>query len=571
MVSTYIMSMEGGFYREYCTHSIEALWPFGTTYGDLIIEKTSYIEKYPDAFAALPPIMQDACTRNSKRFSFETKCILEGVHNARPGMLPFCTMFHVKQYTEAICDSLYLSPQTEEEIVSANYQLMQGISINRADPKFIYNAENELENKRKILSVAPSILQDLCMARLDQSDIYNVFEPNQFIRALYRMSQKVPLIFTEDCSYSVVFHAKELCNEVQMSPQTEALVIDACRQLAKGNVLSDVPLVYNEQFEKENNIKLIERMPTIIRDICLKNPERYECYRLIKKVFAGAKCIDSVGQSYRNFLTELLRHESLSPQTIARLFHEFKDVLKGEIAPFHPRDETEEARNKQVFIAQFSPELRALYMQSPKKPVHDRLLYQAYVLSHPKDMPLFMKGFLAFISVVPSVWEKNYEHYIEGILKEICGFYTYDPASIKQHVQTFITTFGNEHIKSTVAGLIAKRFMHHCGRICAPYAAAREQIQKQLESNRVILDMLLIEPNVDQLTPLKNAAYIDERLCNGLEPACSVCFETFADYMTPIKSSIVGTKYQLLCNHPLCSTCYKHLESKLCPICRRSI
>jgi hypothetical protein len=357
------------------------------------------------------------------------------------------------------------------------------------------------------------------------------------------------------------------------------LVVEACQQLAQGNTMSHPSLIYDAQLEKENKIKLIEHMPTILRDMCLKKPDDFMCYRLIRKIFAGTKCLNKKKPSHIYCLNKLLEYKSLSPQTVVRLFHEFEDVLKGGIVPLHPFDYMEEAVNRQEFTTQFSPKLQSLYTQSllcsrGNKLVHDRLLYQAHMLANPDDIPLLV-GNLGW--VMESEWKKDYAKIIERTLKDLVTldtFYTYDAATLKRLTHEFVTTFGSKFMRDAVTKLIAARFTHHCNRICTRNETVRGQLQEQLKNNRAILDALLIESNTDQLTKLQEKKYIDEQLCNELEEhelACSVCLEPFADYMKRAKGSDVGNKYELPCNHPLCSTCYGKLYLALCPLCREPV
>ena len=178
--------------------------------------------------------------------------------------------------------------------------------------------------------------------------------------------------------------AQKLCCSRKLCPQTSDALIEACKNVAEGKPIDFFkPNLrnYDPEKELENKYMLIHQMPTLVRDICLSNPddelERPLVITVFSKTeekFATLVKTSEYGQrlyesnptiEFQACLNSLLggllfgRSSLLtSPQTLLRVATEFnKLIFHNEIPSPYPYNADAEIENINTLINLFPPSL----------------------------------------------------------------------------------------------------------------------------------------------------------------------------------------------------------------------
>ncbi len=173
---------------------------------------------------------------------------------------------------------------------------------------------------------------------------------------------------------------QKLCCSRKLSPQTSDALIETCTSIAQGKSIPWCnPLLgnYNPQRELENKYMFIHQMPTIVRDICLSNPDdelerpliiglfakTEEKFALLAKISEhGQKIYESKSTiDFQHCLNSLMggllfgRSSLLiSPQTLLRTATEFKQrILENTIPSLYPYNVNDEIYNINTVIDLF--------------------------------------------------------------------------------------------------------------------------------------------------------------------------------------------------------------------------
>jgi hypothetical protein len=242
-----------------------------------------------------------------------------------------------------------------------------------------------------VLAQFPHMVTDLCALKsVDHGYVWNFFGTlHEFRNGKNNQSD-------------VLYCIRHMCNDANLSPQTFLMVNDTCEK-----VLRREPVVlcvdrYNPEKEQENKWFLINRMPSVLKHLCERNPDEYYTRMLIFMTYAGTQNLCSkllfmpqddlnrhieyvVGKKIGGTDHPLL----LSPQTILQLVDEFKDVaLNGSSVPFHPYNKDTEKQQISTLVNNFPTSLGECYtkQKQDKQGFYqwycNRLTCVAYMLSH---------------------------------------------------------------------------------------------------------------------------------------------------------------------------------------------
>jgi hypothetical protein len=478
------------------------------------------------------------------------------------GILRKQPVLNVDFYTKQLCDHLRLSPQTLKQITIICHKIARRESLNTDEQNFTYNKEKEIDNKRQILSHVPQLLQDICLSCIiNKNSIVHKHNVEGIIKRLYNGYELS----------SLIRDVKEISKDAFLSPQTRSALVAAC----KNNNKEDPRLSsYDPAIEKRKTIDLIERMPPILRDICLKNIQEDSTYALIHMIYKSKNSEKRGDFIYH--ISQLVKYKYLSPQAIVTIMEEFGQLLKEGSVLYRSCNDYNEENNKRYFIKKFPFGLYKVFVEQTYKDPRDyitQFYYYAYLLENPHNFQFF-KSLMSVMPIREAEWIKHHKSYIKDSMPAKIND---KKATIKQLTNQFIATFDkdNKTTNARVKVYINEQYDVQCDRICAPNTSnKRKALKNQLIANR---DKLLADVDTTTSQELniqgKKAyiAYINQKLCENLEPSCPVCLEVFADYMQPLECYPVGVTIRLDCKHALCSNCFSQLQTPVCPLCRQPI
>jgi hypothetical protein len=364
----------------------------------------------------------------------------------------------------------------------------------------------------------------------------------------------------------ILYHAKKICHEYHLSVQTTSAVLDACESIINKQPfnLTKSLLSYNPAQELAYKHDLINRMPTIMRDICITNPDGYHTWDLMRlllnKEHDFADGIDyAITYNVGCLLYEKPKQIFISPHTSVRLNEEFRAVVHhNSIPPHHPYNREEELANNFSLVQHFPSPLIEYCSKTVGEFFSPGLIACAYMLWHPHTEILLKPYKTGNI-------EKSTAFYIEEIVGKK------KPQLVSEFIKIFRTLSAplETHVppEKNEFSVIDSCFKELSGRILVSGTMHDEFIT--LLENRCAKLRSLLTHNKTLSEKYNNLDYVEGELCEEL-PSCPVCLELFTDYFRPKMGCDVGHECMLECRHSVCTTCLQRLE-KNCPLCRKEM
>jgi hypothetical protein len=367
--------------------------------------------------------------------------------------------------------------------------------------------------------------------------------------------------------HDILYHAKKICLDHHLSLQTTHAVLDLCKDIIQEQPvdLTNPLLSYNPMQELAYKHDLINRMPTIMRDLCITMPDEHYTRKCMQLLLNQKHDFDSRGIDYAItynvgcLLYEKLEQIFFSPQTIVRLHEEFRAVVHhNSIPPNHPYSADEELNHKLSLIQHFPSPLIEYCSKDVDKFYPNGLIACAYMLWYPDTRKLLSSYKIGDI-------EESAAFYIKAIVgmknpqlvSEFIKKFKALSAPVEIHVPLPLEK--NEFL------VIDTCFTELCDRILVDGTMFRS-LMKLLE-NRYTKLRSIVTADKTASEKYNNPEYVEGELCEEL-PNCPICLELFADQFKPKINSNVGNEHILGCGHSICTFCLQGWQ-KNCPMCRQ--
>ncbi len=439
-----------------------------------------------------------------------------------------------------------------------------------ADPfdwRFAMAEKIAAENK-KALELFPRIIQDWCFENPKE------YHASKFIEFAYKHYKKEPVN-----SWDCIYNSKQLCEAHNLSPETFFIVTSTCKAIAEGLPFdqSTLYITYDPEVELANKHALIQKMPKIVADLCAQNPDGYYAQKLTSVLHPSAfrKTIQKITYNINYNVVRLFSDSHvtcISPQTVARMAQEFKELVFDKKAPStNPYDEKTERLNLLSIVNRFPAALATQCKQNPREYYAGKLIFLAYMIENPNHTDV-LTDYLQTLSYKSNAANRYYPDVIYNI-KHLSHWL--DESTLADQ---FITIFSTPNIpklltvpestpnKAEMTALINKCYANLLDNCCIKDIEYRKTLWLELADARKALITMLDSDNPEQLKKLDNVDFINGHF-QEIILTCPCCFEPFSNHFS---DSIGGIEVKLPCKHSFCSNCLGTWQTT-CPMCRANI
>ncbi len=441
------------------------------------------------------------------------------------------------------------------------------------------------------LSLFPRIIQDWCVGKSNNYHAQRLVELGHDIQKGKRCNP-----------WQATHNAKEICDDLNLSPHTFFTVVSTCTAIAKRQPFdhSALAITYDPVTESNHKLALIQQMPKIVADICSKNPDEHykkmllACFysnnpkivtMIIEHLFYGKTPQKRFTRTINYTIAKILYEEHnndnyISPHTAVRMAQELRNwVFEKKPVSSDPYNKALEIELCESICKRFPAELKKSYA------MHEyhtkKLVGYAFLLENPAEKNV-IEYFIEHSGLMSHTNIKYYgdiQYHIKELIKNKTAAYEltdqfidiFKPASIPLPLPT---STASSHQPSTlvVSAHPAVNVIQTCYNTilktcCIPDENNRNIILTELVACHTQLLATAESGNLEHQNKLCDERYVKQQLEEAI-PTCPICFDRFSDQFN---TECNGAKHALTpCSHVVCTECFKNLNST-CPLCRAPI